>query len=218
MTPLKLVEHILMEQPTLPPLRLPWAYVIAQNGVFVWARRVGLEALIPVAQCHIRGLYPVEPYVRLAYPPVDIWLVAEMLTRSRQARTPQGGYLEILFYLTWEQTFGWHLAVPAQKQEALRVLPVLDEVGQALYADTLIEIHSHHTMRAFFSATDNKDEQGFRIYGVIGCVDNQRDFPTEMRLRVGIYGHFWEIPASQVLSLPSCIRDCTEHAVVPDGA
>ena len=58
MTPLKLVEHLLMEQPTLPPIRLPWAYVVAQNGVFVWAKREGLEALIPVASCTIRGLYP----------------------------------------------------------------------------------------------------------------------------------------------------------------
>ena len=141
-----------------------------------------------------------------------------MLRLSREARTSEGGFLEILFYLTWERKSGWHLAVPAQKQEALSVYPILDEIGQALYVDTLIEIHSHHTMRAFFSVTDNKDEQGFRIYGVIGRVDNQRDFPTEMRLRVGIYGHFWEIPASQVLSMPWGVKDCALPEVVPDGA
>jgi PRTRC genetic system protein A len=210
--PLKLVEHLLMEQPTLPLIRLPRAYIVAQNGVFVWARRAGLEALIPVASCTIRGLYPVEPYVRMSHPPVDTWLTASMLRLSREARTLEGGFLEILFYLTWERKHGWHLTVPAQEQEALRVHPILDEVGQALYAETLIEVHSHHTMRAFFSSTDDKDEQGFRIYGVIGCVDNQRDHPTEMRLRVGIYGHFWELPASQVLSMPWGVRDCGGHA------
>ncbi len=214
MTPLKLVEHLLMEQEALPPIRLPWAYVIAETGVFVWARRVGLEALLPVTPCTIRGLYPVEPYVRLDYPPVDAHLVDQMLRLSREARTPDGSFLEILFYLTWQKEFGWRLMVPPQEQEALHVHPILDEVGQALYADTLIEVHSHHTMCAFFSATDNKDEQGFRVYGVIGCVDDH----TEIRLRVGIYGHFWEIPASQVLCMPSGIRDCATQEVTPDGA
>ena len=218
MTSLKLVGHLLMEEPTLPTIPWPWGYVVAQNGVFVWARREGLEALIPMAECHIRGLYPVEPYVRVSHPPVDTSLVAEMLRRSREARTSTGAFLEILFYLRWERTLGWQLTVPAQEQEALHVRPLLDEAGQALHADTLIEVHSHQRMRAFFSTTDNKDEQGFRIYGVIGRVDNQRDFPTEMRFRVGVYGHFWEIPASQVLSMPSCVKDCVEREVVPDGA
>ncbi len=35
-------------------------------------------------------------------------------------------------------------------------------------------------MRAFWSNTDNRDEQGFRIYGVIGRLDS--DTP-ELRLR-----------------------------------
>ena len=33
------------------------------------------------------------------------------------------------------------------------------------------EFHSHGSSRAFFSATDDRDEQGFRIYGVVGRLD-----------------------------------------------
>lgn len=211
MTPpsaLKLVGHLLMEQPTLPPLPWPRGYVFAKNGVFTWARREGLEALIPVAPCTIAGLYPVEPYVRLDYPPVDAWLLREALRISQEARTPQGGYLEALFYLERDQQQDWGLTVPAQRQEACRVSPLLSEEEQVSYANTLIEIHSHHTMRAFFSRTDDLDEQGFRIYGVLGCVDGKRGFSAEIRVRVGIYGHFWEIPASSIFSLPSAITDC----------
>ena len=59
MMPLKLVGHLLMEQPTLPPIPMPRGYVLAKNGVFAWAKREGLEALIPVvtSPLPIAGLY-----------------------------------------------------------------------------------------------------------------------------------------------------------------
>ena len=49
------------------------------------------------------------------------------------------------------------------------------------------EFHSHGGSRAFFSATDDRDEQGFRTYGVVGRLDAPQ---PELRLRVGVYGHF----------------------------
>ena len=43
-------------------------------------------------------------------------------------------------------------------------------------------------MRAYFSDTDNRDETGFRIYGVMGEIFSN----PQIRMRVGIYGHFYE--------------------------
>ena len=57
------------------------------------------------------------------------------------------------------------------------------------------EFHSHGRMRAFFSATDDRDEQGFRIYGVVGQVDQAA---PRIALRVGIYGHFQELRLEDV--------------------
>ena len=57
------------------------------------------------------------------------------------------------------------------------------------------EFHSHGRSRAFFSATDDRDEQGFRIYGVAGRLDKYR---PELSLRVGVYGHFAPVEWSQV--------------------
>lgn len=207
---LKLVEHMFMEQETLPSIPWPYGYLVAHNGVFVWARRDGLEALIPVATCTIVGLYPVEPYVRLHYPPVDAALVREMLQRARNAHAGDGRLVEILFYLKWETERGWQLIVPVQEQEAMRVRPVVAALDTASYANTLIEVHSHQRMSAFFSSTDSADEQGFRLYAVLGKLDP--DAPeAEIRLRVGVYGHFYELPATGILSLPEGITDCATH-------
>ena len=38
----------------------------------------------------------------------------------------------------------------------------------------VIDLHSHGRMSAFFSSTDDADEQGFRLYVVIGNVDTDR--------------------------------------------
>lgn len=35
----------------------------------------------------------------------------------------------------------------------------------------ILEIHSHNTMGAYFSTTDDADEQQFGLYGVVGRLD-----------------------------------------------
>ena len=47
--------------------------------------------------------------------------------------------------------------------------------------DAMVEVHSHHAMRAYFSATDDRDETGRRIYGVLGRLAGPR---PEIALRV----------------------------------
>jgi hypothetical protein len=51
-------------------------------------------------------------------------------------------------------------------------------------------------MRAFFSGQDNNDEQGLKIYGVIGSLGKM---PT-LQLRAGVYGYFHPLRWSDVFS------------------
>ena len=62
------------------------------------------------------------------------------------------------------------------------------------------EFHSHGTSRSFFSATDDRDEQGFRIYGVVGRLDAPL---PELSLRVGVYDHFAPVDWPQVFDGPN---------------
>ena len=41
-------------------------------------------------------------------------------------------------------------------------------------AGAVAEFHSHRRSRSFFSTTDDRDEQRFRIYGVVGWLDTTR--------------------------------------------
>ncbi|MGD2184454.1 hypothetical protein [Lusitaniella coriacea] len=56
-----------------------------------------------------------------------------------------------------------------------------------------MEIHSHHHLPAYFSAQDDTDESGCKIYGVLGTIFTR----PALRLRVGLYNRqFWEIPTN----------------------
>lgn len=189
------VNHIFAASADLPAMGSHlYEYVVGANGIFVRARRPGLDALIWVASTlePVRGLAEIAPRVEIAsrVPAYQVGRLFEMAHRA------QGK--EILFYLNPNP---WRIQVPEQEQHAVSVRPVDPFAGGT---NTLIEVHSHHGMQAFFSTTDDREEQaGFRIYTVIGGIPQR---PT-MLTRVGIYGHFWEIPSAWVFDLPAGVAD-----------
>ncbi|GAH75566.1 unnamed protein product [marine sediment metagenome] len=77
---------------------------------------------------------------------------------------------------------GYHLYIPVQDKSAGSVVY---EVGTSI----VLEIHSHGQMAAGFSSTDNMDETGLKLYGVIGSLDA---VPV-VKLRIGAYGYFKDL-------------------------
>jgi len=170
------------------------------------AEREELEVHFPIAQAEIRGLTASEPVFNFKPPPVPWDMVSEIWRESHHYGS-EG--LETLFHLIWSPVYpwddGWELVAPEQTRSAARCRPLDDGPGSS-HARALIEIHSHHSMAARFSSTDDTDETGFRLYGVIGRLSEA----PEIRLRVGVYGYHWEVPASWALELPDGLRDCNE--------
>lgn len=180
---------------TIVNLELPlpthsYEFVLAGNGVFLRAAKPGLFVQFPLAHCPVRGLPPLSPYFNMEAPRVPRLLVEELLSAA-MAQTA-----EILFYLSWEQDH-WQLSIPGQAQDVACVTP--NEIAGEQYRHALIECHSHGSMKAFFSQQDNQDEQGFRLYAVLGSIKEQ---PT-LRTRVGVFGYFWEVPSTDVFELES---------------
>lgn len=176
-------------------------YIYAANGLFRRAQRRGLKALVPAAT-PTRLLTTLKPYVHLQTPRVPMPLAQEILDESRRQCIARREFVEALFYLCWNDEQGWSLHVPPQAQGATWVYAT-DTNAESAYVNALIEIHSHHWMDARFSSDDNKDEVGFRIYGVLGRIFAQ----PEIKLRVSVFGDWWEIPASVVFELPAEVHE-----------
>jgi hypothetical protein len=56
--------------------------------------------------------------------------------------------------------------------------------------DVVLEMHSHPTFGPGPSSIDDADEQGFKIYGIVGELNE--DEPS-VYLRVGVYGYFMTV-------------------------
>jgi PRTRC genetic system protein A len=200
---MKLVDYVAATELPLPPIQAAmYEYVVASNGVFVRGRRIGLSVMLPVMigpATPLRGLVLVEPFVQLNHPCIPAELVDEMLDAALVAKDDDREPVEALFHLSWDEC-GSRLQIPPQERSLASVRPVGHTPS---YETAVVEVHSHHGMAARFSSTDDADEVGFRVYAVLGEIYTQ---PT-LRVRVGLYGHYWEIPATWVFQLPHRVID-----------
>jgi PRTRC genetic system protein A len=189
---MNLVKAILAESPQLPPIEaLGYEFVVASNGLFVRAEDGRIEALIPVAPATLHGLANVEPYARLKMPRVPRSFLRSVLASARRFLPREAMYQFAYFPGTpddLQTRNGWRAGMPDQ----------IMSVASLKFEDfsaSVIDLHSHGALRAFFSDTDDGDEQGLRFYVVIGRVDT--DWP-EISARVGVYGHHWPVPIETV--------------------
>ena len=157
-------------------------YVLGSGGLYVQSRSAHLTARVPVAPGVVRGLAHVAEKVEPAHGPIPAQLFELGLRWFWDAPDT-----ERLFAVGWDGD-AYRLVVPEQEGTAttLNYVPPSGVVA---------EFHSHGGSRAFFSDTDDRDEQGFRIYGVVGRLNDPR---PELSLRVGVYGHFSPVEWSQV--------------------
>ena len=157
-------------------------YVLGASGLYIQSESTHLTARVVIAPANVRGLAPVSEKLELAHGLIPAHV--------------------------FELGLGWMLAAPdTERFFAVRwdggayrlVVPPQEGTGSSLSyeppAGVVAEFHSHSGHRAFFSATDDRDEQGFRIYGVVGRL---HDPLPELVLRVGVYGYFAPLRWAQV--------------------
>lgn len=201
------VHYLFADDTELPPISAPlYEYVFAGNGVFKRAVREEMSAMIPVSECVIRGLAPVEPKLSIQFDRVPESIIQQILDTAREAARQE---LEILFHLSLVDG-RWRLEVPPQIQRYASVEPMEKGVGSS-YERAIIEIHSHHRMPAEFSPDDDRDETGFRIYGVIGNLNPRSARWPKINFRVGVYGNWWPLPADRIVEMPADLIDCNEE-------
>ena len=161
-------------------------YVLGAGGLYVQSESAQLTARLLVAPCEVRGLASATEKVTLTHGPIPAGLFALGLRWFQD--DPE---TERFFAVRWDGRT-YRMVVPPQ-------LGTATSLAYAPPAGVVAEFHSHGTSRAFFSKTDDGDEQGFRIYGVAGRLDTDR---PELSLRVGVYGHFAPAQWSQVFVGP----------------
>jgi len=180
---------------------LYYDYIIASNGIFIEAEGPLITARIPVAECEIRGLAPIETKISLLYgsiPQRFFDLALDMFLSDSSTE----------HYAAITGAAGYHFYIPVQDKDAGRVVY---EVGTSV----VLEMHSHGHMGAWFSSTDNVDETGLKLYGVVGKLNAT----PIVKLRIGVYGYFRDLFWKEVFdgSLAGALEYEREEVICKDA-
>jgi PRTRC genetic system protein A len=159
---------------------LAYDYIMAGDGLWVEAETPHIAARVQVAEAEVRGLMSLSPILVKKHGRIPQRFFD--LAMSVMLATPE---LEAYASVVWEG--GYELRYPAQTKGG-------GSVEYLNQNNTVFEMHSHGLMKPFFSAKDNTDEQGCRVYAVVGHLNRV----PRLILRVGVYGYFQEVKWSDV--------------------
>src|SRR6266566_5002644 len=217
-------DHLPMSWPEAVPA--PYAHLVAHAGppeqlgliadivldgagLYLAASTPNLAIRVRLARAVVPDLPVVPMGVTLTQGPINTSIWDALVQRARAA-IPH----EVLLAVIARQPADGELFVAAAGPYTL-VEPQLDETGtgdwQAQQAsgcvvratpipDAIVEVHSHHAMRAYFSTTDDRDETARRVYGVIGRLDREQP-EIALRVATGCKPHAVEpVPFGQVFA------------------
>lgn len=119
---------------------------------------------------------------------------------------------EVLVHLWYHPENGYTVTLPVQwvtedSVHAEMTACTTVQKGSILVAD----IHSHGRYRAFYSRTDDEDEQGNRLYGVLGGFDVPENYSC--CLRTGTRGYFIGLEYSDVVRSDCFDMKCAEKII-----
>ncbi len=159
-------------------------YTWAGNGIFIEAENPLIKVCIPITEAPTRGLQDLTtPEIILKHGRIEEryfrYIVKEMI------QNPEG---EEYFAIVWEDE-EYKIKKPKQVRSA-------SEVTYEQLSNVVIDIHSHPGGKHIdFSSQDDKDEQGLKIYCVVGALNHK--LPVAMA-RLGVYGYFHNLDWHQV--------------------
>jgi PRTRC genetic system protein A len=160
-----------------------YQYIMAENGLFLQAKNEHLAARICIADQLVRGLAPIDGHIELRHGRIPLHLLN--LALSTFCTKPG---IEQYLAITWEAD-GYHLRIPLQSGTG-------GSVKYEVLPDTVMDIHSHAgKVSTFFSSTDDKDEQGFMLYAVVGGL---LDLCPTVEIRIGVYGYFMPLERGDI--------------------
>lgn len=182
-------------QPITAPL---YEIAIARNGVFKRARRREMTAVIELSSftVQIEELATEKAHVKLIEK-IPARIFAEILAHARLS-TDAANFTENLYAVYWDEEIKRYFWKEISRSRSFGNTIARDD--DAAYKEAILEIHTHPPGCREFSTQDTSDESGkFRLFGIL--VDIHSTKPL-IRLRVGIYDSFWEIPVELIADVP----------------
>ena len=142
---------------------------------------------------NIRELESITPSFESALPKIPAHIFSKIMGFFKSISDEL--HYEVLVHILYDtEEKEYIIKVPKQRISHVAVNSEAEEPYPERYIH-VVDFHSHNTMPAVFSETDNDDEKETRLYAVAGRFD--RTFP-EITVRAGCAGKFIYLPPEEV--------------------
>jgi len=143
----------------------------------------------------VSGLSEIKAGFTPALPPLPLELMNQVISFFRHFMN-EDAETEALANVYWDKIDKkYYIYPPKQIVTKVLVKTELNDIDNERFIHVM-DIHSHNSMEAKFSPTDNADEKATRIYMVIGRLDK---FYPEISVRVSVGGSFVNIDPAIVI-------------------
>lgn len=190
-------HHVATVGQPLPPATPGITWIWAANGIFKRGVNESLDLLIQVERfiAPLPGLIALLPSAAWrAWPQrLPSRLLTPLLADAQRAGSAGliARPIEKQYFIVWRDADMRLIAPRGQEASAARVAYAMPSTGVVL-----CDLHSHHEMPAFFSATDDADDtaSGLSVSAVIGRLFTR----PEIAVRLNVYGAHMRVPAQLV--------------------
>jgi PRTRC genetic system protein A len=197
-----LVEHYIENIPEDCSKKI--IYVLKGDGVWqVRKNNIGTFT-VQVAVANIPGLKKdFKETWELNVPLIPLSLLESAISFFREIYKQHGTEAHVQFFYN-VNTEEYILHCPKQEVSPGSVRYERDKNFEKPHLIFVLEMHSHGSMGAFFSGTDDKDEKDDRFYGVVGKVGQ---FQPEMKFRLSVGGHKFDLEVGDIFDLRPVMDD-----------
>jgi PRTRC genetic system protein A len=176
--------------------------LVASNGIFLEVRRSWLQCIVRIGEL---PRAPPLPYgslserIAFTFGVIPIALLEEFIAIGRNGLPNEVAGALIYHRTSNRLRLAIHDAIKAGPAEIRYRMPVVgsDE-------EVAVDLHTHGRLPAFWSSTDDADDQGVKVCGVFGNL--HQEMPSAA-FRLAINGQFRELPhpwsAKSLGSVPS---------------
>lgn len=174
------------------------AYVLQGDGVYERRKNRLGTFVTRIATVEIPGLdSTLDDGWELAVPKVPVTLLGTTIAFFRKVYSLHHSEAFVQFFYDTD-TKDYLLYCPKQVVSGASVKFERDASFETPSRILVMEIHSHGSMSAFFSGTDDKDEKDDRFYGVVG---NVTDYFPQMKLRLSMGGYVREVDVDDIFDI-----------------
>lgn len=204
----ELVERKFLFAPDQPITAPLYEIVIAQNGVFKRAKRTEMTASVEVSAFAVKIPELAVCTAQVGLPEKIPAQIFEQILAHARSVTDAANFAENLYAVCRDAETGGYFWKEISGERSFGSTIARDD--DPAYQQAVLEIHTHPPGCLNFSSQDDHDESGkFRLFGIL--VDIHTAKPA-IRLRVGIYDSFWEIPVETISTAPlENINDLVEQ-------